>query len=171
MLVLSLRLSLLLGFAAPAWIWGSTSTTDVATSHEDAPVARTVGRVPVRERQQLKWAMALAVQRLRERPACRQLFAALGADGLARLAATFYTAPISTAELRTCRRKASAMTSVGCPRTIICSPSFGQLTRRRAAVTLLHEALHHAGLSEYPHEPGALRSAEINHLVKVSCGL
>ena len=116
--------------------------------------------------------MALAVERLRELPACRQLFAALGTDGLDRLAASFYTAPISTAELRARRRrKASAMISVGYPRTIICSPAFGRLTRRQAAVTVLHEALHHAGLFEYPQKPGAPRSAEIDRQVKVGCDL
>ncbi len=168
-LLLSLKISLFAGFAAPVWLLGSVSASAAAPSRE---VLRTVGRLPAKDHQMLEWAVSLAAERLRESPACRKLFTALGADGFDILAATFYTAPISKAETGSCdRRHASAMTSVGGRRTVLCSPSFGELSRRQAAVTLLHEALHHAGLSEYPREPGAPRSSEINRAVKLSCGL
>ncbi len=167
---LILRLSLLTGLAVPAWLWASMSDAGAA-SREPTEVLRTVGRLPARDRQVLESAMALAAEQLRKQAACRLLFAALEADGLECLASTFYTAPISNAEIRSCeRRNASALTSVGGRRAVLCPASFGRLRRRQAAVVLLHEALHHAGLSEFP-EPGAPRSAEINRMVKVSCGL
>jgi hypothetical protein len=40
----------------------------------------------------------------------------------------------------------------------------------KAALVLLHEALHFAGLTEQPHDPRAMTSSEINDMVKDRCG-
>ncbi len=39
----------------------------------------------------------------------------------------------------------------------------------RVAMALIHEALHHAGLPEYPQKPKAMLSGEINNMVMASC--
>jgi hypothetical protein len=39
------------------------------------------------------------------------------------------------------------------------------------AMALIHEALHHAGLPEYPQKREAMLSGEINNLVMRSCDL
>jgi hypothetical protein len=38
-------------------------------------------------------------------------------------------------------------------------------------MTLIHEALHSAGMSEQPHDPDALSSFQINRLVRKNCDL
>ena len=54
--------------------------------------------------------------------------------------------------------------------TYLCR-SFGRLAPRQAALRLVHEALHQAGLPEAPASPDALASAEINELVARDCRL
>jgi hypothetical protein len=46
---------------------------------------------------------------------------------------------------------------VGSPSTFVCR-LFQRLGDERAAVVLIHEALHHAGLTEYPQDPEAMTS-------------
>lgn len=123
-------------------------------------------------RDKIEVAYAVAVERLSRVPACRELFAQLGGDGEHLLATSLYLPmPNVREELAICRgRKAHAATMVGAASTFIC-PSFGRIPDDRAAMVLIHEALHHAGLNEYPHDPNAMRSSQISALVGRSCRL
>jgi hypothetical protein len=47
---------------------------------------------------------------------------------------------------------------------------YASLSNDFAAMLLVHEALHHAGLTEYPHDRKAMRSHEINVMVSEACG-
>jgi hypothetical protein len=116
-------------------------------------------------------AYPLAVQQLRAAPACRALYEALGTDGLLALSTTVYLGPASRGPMCYCDAlHASAYTRIGQQTTVIC-PAFSRQSASRAAVTLLHEALHYAGLPERPGDPTALSSPEISALVSDRCGL
>lgn len=117
-------------------------------------------------------AFRLAAERLGDSPRCAAMFSRLGADGLARLRENRYLPAAGTGVERVCSRGvgAAAFTTVGNSRTVIC-PGFGRLDPKQAAVIVLHEALHSAGLPESPQTPGAMTSAEINDWVADRCGL
>jgi hypothetical protein len=112
----------------------------------------------------------LAVSRLRELPGCRALFEQLGADGLEKLANSIYYTTTPRQEEGACRQGAVALTMVGSPQTRLCR-AFGQLGGGWAAMILIHEALHFAGMGEKPLDPAGLTSPEINWLVKARCKL
>jgi hypothetical protein len=138
----------------------------------DAIEPRIQGYLDGHLRDELKVAFRIADHRLRDFPRCSQLFDDLGADGGARLRATRYQSAVEVGGERICRRGAgvAAFTAVGNPRTIIC-PGFGRLDVKKAAVIVLHEALHFAGLPESPPTPGAMNSSEINDRIADRCGL
>jgi hypothetical protein len=46
-----------------------------------------------------------------------------------------------------------------------------ELFDEQAAMVIIHEALHHAGLSEYPQDPDGMTSRAINGMVMEQCGL
>ena len=115
----------------------------------------------------LRRGLRIAEGRLRELASCRELFKALGSDGNEELNQSAYHWAARGGD---CRRDASAYTWVGTSRTCLC-PNFGHLSSRGAAVTLIHEALHHAGLTEQPSDPLAMTSGQINQLVATSCML
>jgi hypothetical protein len=143
--------------------------------HEQVAVplaTRVVGPMEPAVRWKLERGEHLAHRRLLRRPACRRLFAALGAEPLQVLAGIHYLPAHDPASRATCRRHgAFAFTSVGSGRTVLCSASFGQLMPRGAARVVLHEALHFAGMPESPAFPDAPSSIEIDHLVQKACGL
>ncbi len=127
-------------------------------------------------RTKLSLALAIATSRLHAHAACRALFAEFGADGLRELASTLYHAASESQERRYCirrpgiRTQAAAFTTVAGTQTCLCR-NFSTLSINEAAVILIHEALHHAGLNEKPPDPNALTPPEINRLVKSSCRL
>ncbi len=125
--------------------------------------------LPPRMRSSMTTAFDFAVARLRDRSECRRLFENLGADGLEVLAKSLYYGVSLSREQRICRRT-SAYTQVGGRVTRLCR-SFSRLREHPAAVVLIHEALHQAGMSEKPLDPQALDSAQINQLVSDRCGL
>jgi hypothetical protein len=114
-------------------------------------------------------AFTLAVSRVAERPTCRALFAQFGEDGLETLARGLYVPATRVQEDRVCRN-ADAFTWVGVRQTRLCR-SFARLPEGRAALVLIHEALHQAGMTEKPLDPQALDSAQINQLVRENCAL
>lgn len=59
---------------------------------------------------------------------------------------------------------------VGSRRVTLC-PEFATLSTTAAARILIHEALHSAGLGEWPAYPHALMSEEINRMVAGKCGV
>jgi hypothetical protein len=120
----------------------------------------------------LALAYPLAVTKVRTVASCRALFERLGADPVQSLMNSRYLAAGQEREKQTgpCRRGAAAVTAVGSAEVRLCL-SFGSLQVSNAAITLLHEALHYAGLGEWPSSPDAMTSAQINLMVRDACGL
>ncbi|MDA8016158.1 MAG: hypothetical protein MPN21_01820 [Thermoanaerobaculia bacterium] len=131
---------------------------------------RTAGVFSHGDAAHLAGAFRIAVSRLRLHPSCRALFEELGADGEELLAGSLYVRAGSHHETQICGRRVAAFTAIGSPVTRLCR-NFRRLDAEQAALILLHEALHFAGLPEAPHEPEAPTSQEINQLVAAGCGL
>ena len=142
----------------------------IPNSTTETPIAPWVHtNMPPKVRKKLDAALELAGQRIREVPECRELFTGLGADGIEMLSTTLYF-PIARYKDETVKcRNAQAFTYVGEAPTSICR-DFSRLSGQRAAMVLVHEALHHAGLTEAPQDPSAMTSLAINVMVKKSCG-
>jgi hypothetical protein len=64
-----------------------------------------------------------------------------------------------------------AYTFVGGGAPIWLCREFSRLTDKGAAMIIIHEALHHAGLTEWPKDPKGMRSGRINRMVTKRCGL
>ena len=131
-----------------------------------------MGALDAPVRVKLTAAFRLAAGRVRDIPGCASLFANLGADGLVCLNTTMYRSVADAGGDRVCRRGwgAAAFTGVGSPSTVLC-PALHGLTLEETALVVLHEALHRAGLQEWPPTPGALDSTAINRMVRGACGL
>lgn len=130
-------------------------------------------------RKNLEAGFALALERVRESGRCAELFRRLGADPLEILATGLYF-PVSShyREVELCGRNAFrhsatgknlAYTTAGGAPTFICR-GFAGVSAETAAVIVIHEALHHAGLDEYPHDRLAMTSREITEMVEQACG-
>jgi len=119
-------------------------------------------------REKLQSAVRIAAERIEEVEECGDLFARLGADGKVTLNTTLYF-PVSAHNRKDgiCR-KAVAYTKVGARSTFVC-PEFSRLSDERAAMFVVHEALHHAGLSEKPLDRRGMTSLEINTMVGKKC--
>ena len=111
-----------------------------------------------------------AVSRVRTVPQCAALFRDLGADPAELLGRSLYFPAELTWGNRACPDGVLASTQVGSPLTMVCK-ELGHASRKMAAVVLLHEALHYAGLREQPKDPSAMTASEINGLVMERCGL
>lgn len=152
---------------APAAVW------------REAVEPRIYPTMPERLRAKLEAGFELAVGRVREVDSCRGLFARLGADGLETLATGVYF-PVESyrRELEVCGRNDApgsrgagnlAFTFVGGSRTFLCR-RFAWVSTEVAAAAVIHEALHHAGLTEQPHDRHAMSSTEITDMVEEACG-
>jgi hypothetical protein len=119
-------------------------------------------------RARLASAFSLAVSRVAGRPECAGLFSDLGADGAEMLTSSLYFPAPAAKRASTCRR-AVAFTRVGAAPTFLCD-QFHSLTDDHAALVLVHEALHHAGLTESPADPSGKSSSAINEMVRKACG-
>jgi len=160
------------GVAATLLLAAAVGAADLAT-------ATLVAAVPApNERTGLSFAVGLnlrrafpvAIRRLLELPECRALFDGLALDGDAALRRTLYYPPDALGFEEPCRLGGNAFTAVGRVQTGLC-PRFAGLPVERAALVLIHEALHFAGLPERPATPGAMTSTEINDRIAERCGL
>jgi hypothetical protein len=135
--------------------------------------------MPESLRLKLEAGFELAVERLLEVGACRELFARLGADPFETLATGLYF-PVDSyrRDVQACGRNLAASsrgaenlayTKVGGAPTYLCR-SFARISTEKAAVAVIHEALHHAGLTEWPHDRLAMSSTEITDMVEAACG-
>jgi len=122
---------------------------------------------PTAHRQLLEGFKA-AVRRAQDVDSCREMFAELGADGIEMLATTVYSTPQDDFEAHLCE-SATAFTIVGHWETRVCF-GFSGLSPEGTAITLIHEALHHAGLGEAPGFDGAPTPEEIDRMVEDRCG-
>jgi len=132
---------------------------------------------PVREK--LKAGFTLAVERVEAIEACGGLFARSGANGVDLLKTTLYF-PVKTylREIEICGRNPKAdsrvsenlaYTKVGARVVWICR-NFAWVSSETAAVALIHETLHRAGLREQSIDRLAMTSVEITEMVEDSCG-
>jgi hypothetical protein len=99
------------------------------------------------------------------------MFTELGADGVDTITRIFFT-PIGKRQARAdiCNGTVAYTLVGGGPTTWLCR-EFSRLTDKKAAMIIIHEALHHAGLTERPKDPKAMTSAGINRMVSKRCGL
>lgn len=121
---------------------------------------------PVRAK--LEAGFGLAMERASEVPGCRQLFAELGSDPVVALASTLYYPAALKQELGLCRQVLAYTVVDGRP-TWLCR-RFAKLSDERAAIVLLHEALHRAGQGESHRRDGPAPRA-IDRRVRTSCHL
>jgi hypothetical protein len=160
---------------------GETTVSLVATAaRSEAAAAPWVHpSTPGDVRLRLEAGYALAVARLHESSPCRELFARLGADPFETLATGLYF-PVDSyrRDVQACGRNLAASsrgaenlayTKVGGAPTYLCR-SFARISTEKAAVAVIHEALHHAGLTEWPHDRLAMSSTEITEMVEAACG-
>ena len=118
--------------------------------------------------EKLRSAFVVALERVREIPTCGALFEEFGTDGEAALTTTLYTPTHPFDEQSLCQ-SAVAFTWVGGFHTRLCR-RFSSLSTERAAMTLIHEALHRAGLTERPSDPDGMSAREIDSMVDEACG-
>jgi hypothetical protein len=114
-------------------------------------------------------ALEAAGATLERRKDCRAIFSALGTDGLEVLARSRYVVATARDEEKICKN-AVAFTFVGGPWVGICR-GFSRLDELNAATVILHEALHQAGLGEWPLDRRAESSLDITRNVRRRCGL
>ena len=133
-------------------------------------VPRINAEMSAKNRDQLLVGFQVALDKLREVPECSELFTELGADGIDTLSKVYFF-PIGFHEAKAdvCRGTV-AYTLVGGGPTWVCR-DFWRLSDDQAAMIIIHEALHHAGLPERPGDPDAMTSAGINRMVIKNCGL
>ena len=103
----------------------------------------------------------------------------MGADPIQILATGLYFQVESYhREIELCGRDMSAnsrgaenlsYTKVGGTPTWICR-HFASVSDEMASITVIHEALHHAGLTESPVDKTAMSSVEITEMVMSKCG-
>ncbi len=144
------------------------ATSSAASAYGPAAVPRINRRVPADVRSKIEAGFEVALERVDRVPACAGLFADLGVNGIEVLSATLYYSAELKMEMRVCPH-AFAYTLVGGAPTWLCR-RFARLSDERAAAVLLHEALHHAGTDESPHDPNAAPASAINKLVRQACG-
>jgi hypothetical protein len=168
--------------AAQSWAGDSSEVSGgfVPASVEVAAVTGSVDReapvepwihsnMPADVREKLQAAVRIAAVRIEEVEECGELFFRLDADGREMLKATLYIPVASYNRKDGICRRAAAYTKVGARSTFIC-PEFSRLSDERAAMFVVHEALHHAGLTEKPQYRRGMTSLAINSMVGRSCG-
>jgi hypothetical protein len=114
---------------------------------------------------------SMAHRHLSRYPSCSGLFQELNADGGAILALSRFEMASARDERRWCDRGAVMLTHVGGGVVRICGGGLERLGRGDVTALLLHEALHHAGLTESPADPQAEIPREITRRVRQSCRL
>lgn len=156
----------------PSWLVHGqvrSCSADVWLPSEDLRSVRVHGALSCPVRHRLVRALGLANSMLRRERACSFLFEELGHNGVIVLGQTYFFAADARMESELCDR-AEAFTVVGARWTALCR-SFATLTDLEAAVVVLHEALHHAGATEWPSDPRAPTSSAITAEVARRCGL
>jgi hypothetical protein len=119
-------------------------------------------------RDSVEMAFEIAAQRVKEVESCAELYTELGADAMETLANAVYVPVLSYRDVKEFCDRNLAFTFVGSRVTYIC-PDFESLSEQRAAMVIVHEALHNAGLKEKPQYARAKTSHAIDSLVAKSC--
>jgi hypothetical protein len=138
---------------------GSVDDSQMTSQPEPARLAPWISSSvapPIRKR--IEASFQVASQRLVEAPECLEM-----------LSSTLYY-PASAAHEKKLCGGAWGYTTVGSAPTFLCR-KFSRISEKRGATILIHEALHHAGLGEWPSDSNGMTSKAINKLVEDSCGL
>jgi hypothetical protein len=150
-----------------------------AETASDSPIEPWIHpHMPDRLRQKIETGFDIAMRRVQEIEACSDLFTQIGADGIEVLKTGLYF-PVKDRrqKIQLCGRAPSirfesganlAFTFIGGASTFIC-PSFSRVSDEFAAIAVIHEALHHAGLPESPVDPAAMTATEITRMVEKAC--
>jgi hypothetical protein len=157
----------------------SAAGVENATAREvvadNDPLAHFEPRIDVRmsdnNRERLVSSFQIAVDRVQEIPECREMFTDLGTDAVDTITGIYFT-PIGIhgARPNICNGNVAYTYVGGGPTTWLCR-EFSRLTDKKAAMIIIHEALHHAGLTERLKDPKGMTSAGINRMVSKRCGL
>ena len=123
--------------------------------------------MPASVRDKLETAFEIAIARITAVPECADLFSQLGADAMETLKTGLYFPASPARETSVCRRS-MAQTYVGGAPTWICR-CVTSYSDEHVALVVIHEALHHAGLTEKPHDRKAMSSGAINKMVGRKC--
>jgi hypothetical protein len=145
---------------------GSTPAWTGVTTH---PPVWVNNAMPTSVERKLGVAFELAVRRLRNVPTCAALFDDLDVGGVRALSQTLYF-PVPLWREQSLCRGALAATVVGRRPVLVCR-DFAHLSDSHAAMLLIHEALHAAGLTERPSDRHAMSGAAINRMVVEACRL
>jgi len=157
----------------------SVSVAADRTPRLEAPVTPWIHKsMPAPVKEKLKAGFELAVERVGEIEACGGLFTRLGANGLETLKASLYF-PVDSylREIEICGRNPAAnsriaenltYTQTGARSVWVCR-NFAYISTEDAAVAVIHEALHLAGLGEQPIDRLVMMSTEISGMVEVAC--
>lgn len=138
---------------------------DAQERHHLKQPPRTRGFLPAPTRGRLESAFRVALAMVEASPRCQSLFSSLGTRGEDALHRAVFFAGQGT---RPCDQGVPAFNYFGHPLTGLC-PAFERLDIAEASVQLIHEALHVAGMNEYPNDPAGLTPHAITALVKQSC--
>ena len=158
--------------AATRKVAGVTSSTTLPSSTEIVEVEPWIHtRMNDGLRGRVAAGFEKAAELVQEVDSCSDLFTELGVDALETLGSALYWPVISYRDAKEiCRGRNLAFTTVGSRMTFICA-EFERLSDRAAAMVIIHEALHTAGLRESPQyrEHGIKTSHEINSMVSKNC--
>lgn len=156
-------------FALPILLSATAERSLATLAASDRPKSseRIIGLDP-REQIKIRAARRLAGRRVVQSESCSALFAPLERTGAEAVGAMSFDLDADPAG---CRRGVAAFTQLRGSVVSLCRDWLQRLDRYQLATLLIHEALHHAGLSEAPHDPEAPTSAEINRMVSERCGL
>jgi D-serine deaminase-like pyridoxal phosphate-dependent protein len=161
-----LAMTLLVTSAAPA----DAGKKRGRKAEPDIPSARVALDIESVDALAVRVAFRLAYQRVLEIPACGALFADLELDGPTALSSTSYSSSRPGPERALCNSGVLAVARKGGAEIRLC-PRLHNLAQQGVAAILIHEALHAAGLGEYPVDPAAPTSREITLTVLEACSL
>lgn len=147
----------------------TTSSTSLPSPSEVVTVEPWIhGGMDEGLRDSIEVAFEIAAQRVQEVESCSDLFREFGIEATEVLDRAVYMPIFSRHKVKKVCGRNLAYTFVGAPSTFIC-PKFERVSDQHAAMVIIHEALHTAGLEEAPTNPGAKTSQQINSMVAKSC--
>lgn len=141
-----------------------------AVAGSQLPRARVGMDIDARDALVVRAAFRLAFERVIRVPECMALFNGLNKSGHTALMSTSYSSSRPGPERALCNRGILAVAQAGGSEIRLC-PKLQTLSHEGVAAILIHEALHTAGLGEYPVSPEAPTSEQITLAVLEACSL
>ena len=111
-----------------------------------------------------------ANNKLTSLPDCEKMYDDLGANGPTVISSTTYRDGTNTTDCNN-HPGAAAVTQPGSYTVLLCGSVFTNLSSSGAAIVVIHEGLHSAGMTENPPDTTAKTSDQINQMVMANCGL